>query len=630
MMKNLLLVSFIAIPALALAQQGAVSPSVPLLNEGLRNNTDRITAVQPAQRSASGAAIWSEDFQNGVNSGLNVITSVGTWNKTGANGDVWKHSFYPTSGCWSEGTLLPPFTSVGNGFLLFDVDSANCTDPLPDPPIFTQNELTGYIVSPTIDLSGHNAIILEFEYENRWCCTEAVLSVDISTDNGLTFPNSIPIPVNIVNENQFGVFSQNISSFAGGQSQVKLRFSWNGVGSHYFLAIDDIAITQAATDDLKLQWELVSHNETIEEYARFSMAQAENTIQFGASIENFGSSIASNTTMLLAVLDVNSSPVYVGSTSQSILLPGDTTFLTLDAVVNLQPGIYTANFTITSDGEQSGSPTFGDNTSSRTFEVSDQLYCLDGIDVHPITELQLADLATSSFADGEDGLMLFSHNDINASVTATGVQVVLSNASEVGGLIVAALHDSTAIFNEDYYSPIVSSAAYAITAGDLTTGIVDIPFTAPAWVDPGQYYAGVELFSNSSAAHVGILDDVTIPQPFYSSMIFIANGATTGFYSNGNATAVRLMTDVATEDGMDNANAVFNVYPNPANEVVSIIANEDGQLQIMDVSGRTVLTESLIANTRLNVSTTDLPSGIYQVNLISDRSSRTEKLIVSH
>jgi hypothetical protein len=399
------------------------------------------------------------------------------------------------------------------------------------------------------------------------------------------------------------------------------------VGSHYYLAIDDIAIVQAATDDLKMQWDLVSHNETSEEYARFSMNQAQNTIQFGASIENFGSSIASNTTMSLNVVDDNGFTVYTGSASQAILLAGDTTYLTLDATVNLQPGVYTANYEITSDGEQTSSPNFGDNTSSRTFEVSNEIYCIDGIGVHPPADLALAQFSTASFTGAEDGFMIFSHNDINSSVTATGLQLELSSASVVGGIIVASLHDSTDVFDDMVYSPIVSSEAYIITTANLTTGIVNIPFSSPIEVSPGQYYSGVELFSNGNTTNVGILDDITIPQPFWSSMIYIPNDQV---YSNGNAMAVRLITDVATDAGRESGAVVFNVYPNPANDNVSVVSNENGQLNVVDMSGRTVLTEPLISNTRLNVSTSNLPTGVYQINLVSEQSSKTEKLIIAH
>jgi hypothetical protein len=626
-MKNLLATIIFAAPFLAFGQNGSVEPAIPILEEGLRVIDSRSTHATPIERGGGGSIIWSEDFQNGLNSGLNVITSVGTWTAAGANGDVWKHNFFPSSGCYSEGTPMPSFTSTGNGFLLFDADSANCVDPNAEPPVITQNDLTGYILSPTIDLSTNNAVILEFQYQNRWCCTEAILTVDISTDDGVTFPNSLPISVSAVNTEEIGLFSQNISTIAGGQSQVKLRFSWNGVGSHYYLAIDDIAIVQAATDDLKMQWDLVSHNETSEEYARFSMDQAQNTIQFGASIENFGSSIASNTTMSLTVLDDNGFTVYTGSSSQAILLAGDTTYLTLDATVNLQPGLYTANYTITSDGEQSSSPNFGDNTSSRTFEVSNEIYCIDGIGVHPPADLALAQFSTASFTGAEDGFMIFSHNDINSSVTATGLQLELSSASVVGGIIVASLHDSTDVFDDMVYSPIASSSAYIITAADLTTGIVNISFSSPIGVSPGQYYAGVELFSNGNTTDVGILDDITIPQPFWSSMIYIPNDQV---YSNGNAMAVRLMTDLATDGGLENGTTVFNVYPNPANDNVSVVSNENGQLNILDMSGRIVFTESLISNTRLNVSISDLPTGVYQINLVSEQSSKTEKLIISH
>jgi hypothetical protein len=626
-MKNLLSAIIVTAPLLAFAQNGSTESTIPVLEESLRINNSRSIHATPIERVGGGSIIWSEDFQNGLNSGLNVITSVGTWTKAGANGDIWKHNFFPSSGCYSEGTPMPSFTSAGNGFLLFDADSANCVDPNAEPPVITQNDLTGYILSPTIDLSTNNAVILELQYQNRWCCTEAILTVDISTDDGVTFPNSLPISVNAVNTEEIGLFSQNISTIAGGQSQVKLRFSWNGVGSHYYLAIDDIAIVQAATDDLKMQWDLVSHNETSEEYARFSMNQAQNTIQFGASIENFGSSIASNTTMSLNVVDDNGFTVYTGSASQAILLAGDTTYLTLDATVNLQPGVYTANYEITSDGEQTSSPNFGDNTSSRTFEVSNEIYCIDGIGVHPPADLALAQFSTASFTGAEDGFMIFSHNDINSSVTATGLQLELSSASVVGGIIVASLHDSTDVFDDMVYSPIVSSEAYIITTANLTTGIVNIPFSSPIEVSPGQYYSGVELFSNGNTTNVGILDDITIPQPFWSSMIYIPNDQV---YSNGNAMAVRLITDVATDAGRESGAVVFNVYPNPANDNVSVVSNENGQLNVVDMSGRTVLTEPLISNTRLNVSTSNLPTGVYQINLVSEQSSKTEKLIIAH
>ena len=613
-----------ALPILVLGQQKASVVSIPVYPESPRIENTRDQVSEPFSR-ARGASIWQESFQNGVNSGSNVITSVGTWTKTGANGNVWKHNFYPSSGCWSDGTALPPFTTVSNGFLLFDTDSANCQNPNTTPPVFTQNELTGYVVSPTIDLSGHNAVILEFEYENRWCCTEAVLTVDISSDNGVSFPTSLPIPVNTVNDAQTGVFSQNISAFAGGQSQVKLRFSWNGVGSHYFLAIDDISINQAASDDLKMQWDFVSHNGTVEEYSRFSMDQAQNTIQFGASVENFGSSIASNSTLFVSVEDGNGSPVYVGSASQAILLAGDTTFLSVDASVNFLPGIYTAYFTVTSDGEQSGSPTFGDNTGSRVFEVTNEVYCIDGIGVHPATQLALNQISTASFVDGEDGLMIFSHNDINASVVAYGVQVELSAISEIGGLMVVAIHDSADVFDDIVYNPIEFSNAYAITANDLTTGIVNIPFDDHIILPPGQYYAAVELFSNGNSSDVGILDDVTIPQPFWSSMIYLADDQV---YSNGNAMAVRLLTDMVTSENEIDAVSKFSVFPNPAVDELNLRTSIDGIVTIRSIEGKVVQQFNVVAG-RQQVQLQDLSAGTYNVELLSEKGRTVKKIVVS-
>ncbi|MFT4525640.1 MAG: hypothetical protein ACI85F_001795, partial [Bacteroidia bacterium] len=78
MMKNLLSAIIVAAPFLAFAQNGSTEPTIPLLEESLRVNNSRSTHVTPIERGGGGSIIWSEDFQNGVNSGSNVITSVGT------------------------------------------------------------------------------------------------------------------------------------------------------------------------------------------------------------------------------------------------------------------------------------------------------------------------------------------------------------------------------------------------------------------------------------------------------------------------------------------------------------------------------------------------------------------------
>lgn len=599
----------------------------PLLTE-LGESTliaNDLNEVQSVARGGGLLPVWAEHF-SGANSGFDVVTTVGTWTTSGTFGTIWKHSNYTTSGCFSDNTAAPAFATAGNGFLLFDADSFNCVNPIPNPPTFNQTDLDGFITSPQIDLSNYDDVILEFEYGARWCCTDALMRVEISTDDGSTWPTSLIVPAGQVNADMQAIFSQNISQYAGGQSQVRLRFSF-GPESHYYWTIDDIVIYQAATQDLKMLYDFVSHTtEGYEEYPRIPVNQVQGTMRVGATLENYGSAIATNSTAAVAVLDQNTNLAFTASESQAVLLPGDTTELIDNATAIIPAGQYTANFTISSDGEGLGSPTFGNNTSQRAFDITNDLYSIDGIGVHPVAILDA--VGTESFTDGDDGLMLFSHNPVVASLTVTGVQVQLSNASVAGSIIIAALHDSTAMFNEDVYNPIVSSNAHVVSATDLLNGFIDIPFTQPIYIGPGQYYSGVELFSNSGANELDILDDVTVPQPWWSSMIYIANGANPGLYSNGNALAVRMMIDILTSDESV-SEFELNVWPNPTSgEFVVSSDQKIRSIQIHSVDGKLIHSVAVTGQNRVELDLNDIGSGLYNLQIETDNGIKNEKLVI--
>lgn len=601
-------------------------PVLPSLGDA---NTDRVNSSSWSDEARGGGLVpvWEEHF-NGANSGFNVVTTVGTWTSSGTHGSVWKHSNFTTSGCFSFNTAEPNFSTVGNGFLLFDADSFNCVNPVPNPPVFNQTDLEGAITSPQIDLTGYDDVVLEFEYGARWCCTDAFMRVEISTDDGASWPTSLVVPASQVNADIQDVFSQNISQYAGGQSQVRLRFSWGPEG-HYYWTIDDIVIYQSATQDLKMLYDFVSHlDEGFEEYARIPVNQIQGTMRVGATMENYGSGIATNATMAVAVLDQNTNLAFTASEDQAVLLPGDTTELIDNANANIPVGQYTANFTVSSDGEGLGSPTFGNNTSQRTFNVTNDLFSVDGIGVHPVATLDA--IGTESYADGEDGLMLFSHNPVVASLSVTGVQIELSNATVAGSIVISSLHDSTALFNEDVYNPLASSNAHVITAADLTNGFVNIPFTQAIYIGPGQYYSGVELFSNSGANEIDILDDVTIPQPWWTSMIYIANGTTLGLYSNGNALAVRMMVDILTSNNELGEVPNIKIWPNPSVGEATVNSDQPiDMIRVYSVDGHLVHVENGRGQSRYQLNLAGLSAGFYQVQVESDGRIHRQKLVLN-
>lgn len=76
-------------------------------------------------------------------------------------------------------------------------------------------------------------------------------------------------------------------------------------------------------------------------------------------------------------------------------------------------------------------------------------------------------------------------------------------------------------------------------------------------------------------------------------------------------------------------NDVFSIYPNPANDVVTINSkggNVNG-VKIYDVTGRMVYQE--VANvTKLNINVSNLPKGMYIINVTTQNGENVEKLII--
>jgi len=79
----------------------------------------------------------------------------------------------------------------------------------------------------------------------------------------------------------------------------------------------------------------------------------------------------------------------------------------------------------------------------------------------------------------------------------------------------------------------------------------------------------------------------------------------------------------------DRKESSFSIYPNPANNFISIDTDVTAQVrvQILNYKGQVVKEESLVnVSSQINVS--DLTSGIYFVNILINDSVSTEKLII--
>lgn len=73
--------------------------------------------------------------------------------------------------------------------------------------------------------------------------------------------------------------------------------------------------------------------------------------------------------------------------------------------------------------------------------------------------------------------------------------------------------------------------------------------------------------------------------------------------------------------------SLFNIFPNPASDLINIRSEKIFQFSITDVSGKEILKAKNETNT-ISFPTSELSSGVYFVKAVSDNLSTTQKLII--
>ncbi|MFT5054524.1 MAG: hypothetical protein ACI97X_001550 [Oceanospirillaceae bacterium] len=627
--KSTLIALCAIIPALGFAQD-KTTDRFPVYPSKLSVAIERAHHAIENNAENRGGAVWSEDFDGAVNTLDSVFGTAGAWGKSGLNGQVWKKSTTPSNGCWSTGITLPGTSTANNGFLIFDADSANCVDPNSNPPVFNQDALLGTITSPMIDLSSTPAAVFSFEYVSRWCCAGAGLLtlVEFSGDGGATWPLGIELEHNIVNELEDGFFEANITSIMGGSSQAMFRISWD-VESHYYMVVDDIMILPAPDADSKMLSAYVSHNGTGEEYGRIPMNQTDQAMLIGAQVTNFGATSQDN---LELNADFAGPTPFAGLATLSMLAIGDSAFLE-DASVSgpLDAGDYVGTFSVTSETDTSGGSEFGNNVLTREFEVSTSRYAIDGIGVYPNNEL--TDIGTDNFTGGEDGLMVLAYYDVATELEVFGIELLLGPNSSADGELIVSIHDTLEIYADNVLDPLIQSDVHVLTNAEVNSGEVTVWFDEPYDLAGNAFYAAVEMFSDLNTNDIEILDDLTVPQPGYSSMIYIPNDQV---YSNGNASGVRLVLEDPNGINEADISSAISISPNPSSGLVTIKVDLAGSnrltTEVMSIDGAVVARHSdsqLSGMVKKALDLSHLANGAYFIKITTENGVHTSKVMIS-
>jgi hypothetical protein len=143
--------------------------------------------------------------------------------------------------------------------------------------------------------------------------------------------------------------------------------------------------------------------------------------------------------------------------------------------------------------------------------------------------------------------------------------------------------------------------------------------------------ANNDLLDKNNITHVKVVDVVGSIDPAYASFDSLGNAVNesfpTPFPSCGfDLQAVGVINKMVLDLPAIQESAVV-LYPNPANDMISIKCNRPYDITIYDMSGRLVLTQEGIKNKPVNVS--HLSAGIYSVVAASGNVVQQVSLIIS-
>jgi len=473
---------------------------------------------------------------------IQVLKSLPIWSDDFSDASTWSQSNSGTQDVnWSietdvnampdaAGGAIFPFASstVANGYALINSDGA------PGNTDGSGSIVAQLTTANPIDLSANLSVLLEFSHNYRWY--QDTRGVRVSGDNGSTWTeyeltNQDGYPNDQNSENPT-VEAINISAVAGGQSQVLIQFYYNDndIWSWYW-AVDDVRITSQPATDIALTHVSMSTLEGYE-YGRIPSAHIKDSLVIGAEVFNLGINTQTNIEVAMNISNTSGTSVFSESAIITSLDSDSTVFTqTIFTNISLEVGVSEFSTVVSSDGDNVNGANFDNNTYTKNFEVTENLFSIDGIGVYDNDILSTSSIGTN----WGNGTIIMARYELLVATDVVGLQLALTPFTDVGGQVFPFLVTEETIGTDDMSSSnrIAENVdGVMITQGHINNGLMFVDLV-PTTLDAGVYYACVELYNG-----VHILDDETVVQPFNASMFhYIDDGNN---YTNGNAAAIRL------------------------------------------------------------------------------------------
>ncbi|MEA3445468.1 MAG: hypothetical protein U9R19_12170, partial [Bacteroidota bacterium] len=287
---------------------------------------------------AFGDTIWSEDFGGGaIPAGWTNVDNSGLSHEW-----IWYNDPSPGYGGQYSGNVDPfNSTTVNNGYMLLPGDGYNT----PGTPSTFVN-MDAYVIAGPINCDTASSVMLKFEQYFRYCCGTPVMNVSVSVDNlnWVDYDATFGLSGNTVSDNPDIVYI-NLTPIAAGEQTVYIRFYQTDV-SHYYWAIDDIALITAPQNEIKFA--KVYHSQYVDTWGltgSFSRVPSNQIMAIWAqgNILNYGDMPQHNVTFETTIFDGSNTVVFNETADTVILSFADTAELEIASVYTppVTPDVYT-------------------------------------------------------------------------------------------------------------------------------------------------------------------------------------------------------------------------------------------------------------------------------------------------
>ena len=587
----------------------------------------------------------SVDFKNKISKSNLAVETNFIWSDDFSDPSSWviDHDKSQTNLDWEIGTDLScegihpietiASTTYENGYAMIDSDEYGGENG------GAEVEDSWFTTADSISLSDYANVVIQFETWYQSFTSEKCFLV--TSTNNTDWPQLSPDYDASSNKNVYEVFPGisgdarenvganpttykiNISESAGNQEKVWIRFHWTGTFGYAWF-IDDISIIEQPKNDIVLHSAWMT-NGSVVEYGRIPVSQMSDTIILGGLVSNFGMDTQEDVSLKVSLRNESDTEVVSNEATLEELKNDSIVLFTLPTASNLMSGSY--NLVATANSKLDNDSTSSNNSYSQNFEITDELYSVDGIGVYKEETMSLSSMGSNSFIEDQDGLIMMVFYEIREETQVSGIEIAITPDTEPGATVYPFILDGEARLEVEVYDDRVSQNMEdnIVQQWNIDAGKMWLPLPETT-LYPGVYYACVELFSEYGANHISIYDDKTVIQPDGVSNIYSPEDDQ--IYTNGNAFAIRLGLNnyVALEE---NPQELFSIFPNPSTGVFNLSSQTTfSKVEIINALGQVVSMKSSDGMQNVTFDLSDQKSGIYLARIFNDNAQFTQRIVI--